>query len=136
MANSQKLSPMQHYNVLVERQDTYRKRRFFRKHLVVVLILAISAFLFYSYQQHFHDEESVIIPVLLFTAFVLFALYPYRTGWLLSSDFYYLIDGSTDNKGNHRCIKCGGRGIWRSGVYKSSHVYCYCSKCKFGLWRE
>lgn len=135
MADS-KLSPIEDYNLTIKLQDAYRKRRFFRKHLVVVLILAAAVFLFYSYQQNFHGEESVLIPVLIVTAFILFSLYPYRTGWLLSPEFYYSVNGSTDSRGNHRCVNCGGRGIRRSGEYKSDHVYCYCSKCQLSLWRE
>lgn len=140
MTSSKKVTPEEHYRFLVYLQNAYLRRRYFRKILPVVLTFAVAAICFYSYQGyyhgHYHDEETTIITVSVITAFVLSGLYPSRLEWLRSSTLYYEIEGSRDAQGKHRCIKCGGRGIWRKGQYKSNDVYCYCSKCQFGLWKE
>lgn len=49
---------------------------------------------------------------------------------------YYSIPGSRDSTGEHRCIHCGHRGIYRHGQYKSNTKYADCSKCKANLWTE
>lgn len=49
---------------------------------------------------------------------------------------YYSIQGSRFEQGDHRCIHCGGRGIWRRSPYKTQHVVAACSKCKTELFRE
>lgn len=54
----------------------------------------------------------------------------------LSRDAYYSVSGSTDDEGEHRCLKCGHRGIHRSTVYKTETTEAHCSKCRFPLWRE
>lgn len=41
---------------------------------------------------------------------------------------YYSIPGSRDDSGNHRCIRCGNRGIFRKGEYKTANKYANCSK--------
>ncbi len=135
MAYDKKADLKRHFELL-QIQDKYRKRRFWHRHLPIVLTLAIAAIAWYSYQQNFHGEESIFIHTGVITLIVLLVLYPYYTSWFLHPDWYYQIKGSTDQNGNHRCINCGGRGIWRKGEYKSKDVYCRCSKCQFDLWKE
>lgn len=55
--------------------------------------------------------------------------------WLFSSE-YYSITGSTDQDGQHRCIFCGHKGIFRQGQYRSNATYASCSKCKTSLFVE
>lgn len=52
-----------------------------------------------------------------------------------SSD-YYSLPHSRDASGGHRCIWCGGRGIWRKGQYKSNATFANCSSCKTLLFNE
>lgn len=47
---------------------------------------------------------------------------------------YYSVPGSRDEQGEHRCIVCGHRGIYRHGKYKSDAEYADCAKCKTTLW--
>lgn len=47
---------------------------------------------------------------------------------------YYSVPGSRDEQGEHRCIGCGHRGIYRHGQYASNAEYANCSKCKTRLW--
>lgn len=51
-----------------------------------------------------------------------------------TEDDYYSVPGSRDEQGEHRCIVCGHRGIYRHGEYKSNAEYADCSKCKTNLW--
>lgn len=130
------INPLDYYKMLVFLQNEYARRQYFRKALPIVLAIAVALVCFYSYQEHYHGEETIFWTVGIIAAFALLMLYPRNTGWLFGSTLYYEINGSRDKQGNHRCINCGGRGIYRSGEYKSDDVYCYCSKCNFGLWQE
>lgn len=47
---------------------------------------------------------------------------------------YYTVPGSKDINGEHRCIWCGHRGIYRHGEYKTNNEHAACSKCKTSLW--
>jgi hypothetical protein len=49
---------------------------------------------------------------------------------------YYGIPGSRDARGEHRCIHCGNKGIYRKGKYKTDNVYANCSKCQHFLFQE
>lgn len=54
----------------------------------------------------------------------------------VSASAYYAIPHSLDAKGEHRCIFCGNRGIWRKGVYRTNNKIANCSKCKAELFYE
>lgn len=43
---------------------------------------------------------------------------------------YYKLPGSRNLKGHHRCIMCGGSGLYRRSGYKSTLEKCRCSKCQ------
>jgi hypothetical protein len=68
--------------------------------------------------------------------FVIFAIGAFilmcSGGW--TESLYYTIPGSRDGSGHHRCIKCGNRGIYRSGEYKSNVTHVNCSKCGRHFW--
>jgi hypothetical protein len=51
-----------------------------------------------------------------------------------SESDYYSVPGSRDDDGEHRCIQCGHRGIYRHGEYKTNAEHAECSKCKQPLW--
>ena len=53
-----------------------------------------------------------------------------------SESSYYELPYSRDDDGNHRCVFCGNRGIYRHGEYRSYTKYADCSKCKTNLWKE
>jgi cold shock CspA family protein/predicted RNA-binding Zn-ribbon protein involved in translation (DUF1610 family) len=54
----------------------------------------------------------------------------------MSQFAYYTIPNSRDQGGNHRCIACGAKGIYRRTPYKSNSTLADCSKCGFELWSE
>jgi hypothetical protein len=55
--------------------------------------------------------------------------------WLSSSE-YYSFPGSRFENGQHRCIFCGAKGIFRQGEYKTDNKYAQCSKCESSLFAE
>ena len=54
----------------------------------------------------------------------------------VSQKNYYTLPSARDESGEHRCIFCGGRGIYRKGVYNSSTVHSNCSKCQKRLFTD
>lgn len=54
----------------------------------------------------------------------------------LTAKQYYKIKGTENTNGEHQCIFCGNRGIYRSTIYKTNTVQCKCSKCKNNLFNE
>ena len=135
MAYNEKAA-LEQYNGMVRLENLYLRRRYFRKIVPIVLTIAFSVIGYYACQPNFIGEKTTFIAVSVITVIILWGFYPFQTGWLHGSTLYYKIDGSTDAQGNHRCIRCGNRGIWRSGQYKSNDVHCYCSQCRFSLWKE
>ena len=58
--------------------------------------------------------------------------------WLygISSKDYYALPYARDESGNHRCIFCGNKGIYRKGEYKTNNTHSSCSKCQKHLFTE
>lgn len=58
--------------------------------------------------------------------------------WLyrISSKDYYALPHARDASGNHRCIFCGNKGIYRKGEYKTNNTHRSCSKCQKHLFTE
>lgn len=50
------------------------------------------------------------------------------------SDDYYSIPHSRDSNGDHRCVLCGNKGIYRQGEYKTQNTHSSCTKCKTHLY--
>jgi len=78
------------------------------------------------------DWYSVIPGLIVVIALTRMA---HKDRWLVMKE-YYSIGGSIDQNGEHRCIFCGNRGIFRKGEYASETTYAACSKCKSPLFIE
>jgi hypothetical protein len=115
------------YDAIVARKQAARARR--RKIGMVigcsVLVAAIAA------AGMNKELEYVFFGVVALLFIVLIA--SGSVAW--SEADYYSVPGSRDDDGEHRCIHCGGRGIYRHGEYKSVSKYADCSKCKKNLWQ-
>lgn len=74
---------------------------------------------------------SIVALIVLFAGT---AVYCAVTQW--SQQDYYSVPGSRDGTGNHRCLWCGNRGIYKHGEYKTNTKYADCSKCGKRLWTE
>jgi uncharacterized membrane protein len=53
--------------------------------------------------------------------------------WLSSAE-YYSFPGARLQNMQHRCIFCGGKGIYIKGLYASNNRYAYCTKCESPLF--
>lgn len=79
------------------------------------------------------DTANVALPCVI--AFVLILLSFGAVNERLTEEEYYALPGSRDSSGEHSCIHCGHRGVYRHSPYRTSHTDADCSKCKKPLWR-
>lgn len=54
----------------------------------------------------------------------------------VTSEYYYSLPGSKNLHGEHTCIFCGNRGIYKSTIYKTNITVNACSKCKKPLFNN
>lgn len=54
----------------------------------------------------------------------------------ISEGEYAALPGARDAHGNHRCVYCGNRGVWKHTPYKTNSTIAACSKCKKELYCE
>jgi predicted RNA-binding Zn-ribbon protein involved in translation (DUF1610 family) len=78
-------------------------------------------------------KESAIFIVCMVLALIMGAWIATLT--TRSSSDYYELPGSTDEHGDHRCIHCGHRGIYRRTPYATQSTIASCSKCQAELFR-
>jgi hypothetical protein len=73
-----------------------------------------------------------------FAAFATLIATTWVVTWVhrVSSRDYYLLPHARDASGEHRCIFCGNRGIYRRGQYKTNNTLSSCSKCQQHLFTE
>ncbi len=57
-------------------------------------------------------------------------------GCQLTNKQYHELVGTQNNSGEHQCVFCGHKGIYRSTPYKTNITECRCSKCKEHLFNE
>ncbi len=82
----------------------------------------------------YHWGQWVEMMIYAVPAFVFSMLHGDENRWLTPRE-YYSLPGSSSG-GEHRCIFCGSRGIYRKGEYKTDNTYARCPKCKEGLFLE
>lgn len=54
----------------------------------------------------------------------------------VTPEYYYSLPGSKNLHGEHTCIFCGNRGIYKSTIYKTNITVNACSKCKKPLFNN
>lgn len=64
----------------------------------------------------------------------MFALVGFFQRKHMTYDYYYTIPTSKDINGQHQCILCGNKGIYKSTIYRTSTVVHSCSKCSQPLF--
>lgn len=78
-----------------------------------------------------------ILGVLIGTAFIgIFFLTFLLAKKSVTEQYYYTLPASKDSEGNHRCIFCGNKGIYKSTIYQTNTVVNACSKCQKPLFRN
>ena len=73
---------------------------------------------------------------LLVIASPILALFVYNILGKFTPTNYYAVEGSLGQDGEHRCIFCGNRGIYRKGEYRTDKKYSSCSACGAFLFQE
>lgn len=79
------------------------------------------------------DPDAGVYFGAFFVILVLSATFMGRNRWLTQEE-YYSITGSRNHNGEHRCIFCGNKGIYRQGEYAGNTKYAQCSKCQEPLF--
>lgn len=105
-------------------ESMYRTRR----QICYLIALALGAF---AYSIGF---EARNVPLLITTGILFITSLSVAVCARWKEADYYSIPGSRDINGEHRCIHCGHRGIYRQGEYKTNNEHAKCSKCKEHLW--
>lgn len=118
-----------------EAYDNYRKELIHRAakrkpvvwgfFFIFVLIALASYFL----------NLGIAVAAFIVMAIVSLAFFINPNRWLSSAE-YYSFPGSRFENGQHRCIFCGAKGIYRQGEYKTNNKYAQCSKCESPLFSE
>lgn len=78
----------------------------------------------------------MITNLTLFAAVALASLLFTNPNRWLSEKEYYSFTGSRTVNGDHQCLFCGHKGIYKKGEYGTQNVYASCSKCKKQLFHE
>lgn len=91
--------------------------------LVAAVVLLVVAWVYVQ------GTGKLVATVFLFIVYV-----NYGRSTYMSQSEYYSIPGSTDDRGEHLCVHCGNRGIFRKGKYKTNNSYANCSKCQGRLF--
>lgn len=99
---------------------------------IVVGVVPLAAVAWWCHLNGYHDGWTIGPAVVAFFGLTILHS-PNR--WLFRGE-YYRIPGSAYPNGDHRCIFCGNKGIWRQGEYKGNSTYARCSKCQESLFVE
>lgn len=107
--------------------STLRKKRYRNVALASVAGGCLFALIFFSFSH-------VVFMGLI--AFAISSVSIFMNFKDIRGSHYYQVPTSTDKRGEHRCIYCSGRGLWRKGIYKSQVVKVNCAKCRNFLFVE
>ena len=98
-----------------------------KKYLFINLLISAVAFVFALIAFH----EAAIFVAIVGLILIISAL-----GCQLNNKQYHSLVGTKNESGEHQCVFCGNRGIYRSTPYKTNITECRCSKCKEHLFNE
>lgn len=104
-----------------------------RKRAVRAVFLLVSGTLVALFGGNLSGSDFYI-PVGIMTVLVLLTFVPYEI-WLTEAQ-YRALPESTNERGEHQCVKCGNRGIHRSTTYQTNSTDAVCSRCRLPLWQE
>ncbi|WP_041930375.1 hypothetical protein [Methylibium petroleiphilum] len=106
-----------------------RMRLIFRISMAVVAALGAGA-------AFLTNGSFLFVMPALICGFLLFAslLFAGNDAPRLKREEYVALPGAQGPDGEHACIACGHRGIYRRTVYKTTTTLADCSKCEQPLW--
>lgn len=108
-----------------------QKKYFITLGLFSLILILITFFVTVNNKSIDFVSSSIVI---LFFSFIFATWIPIYSK--LSPEDYYKFSGTLDNNGNHKCVSCGHKGIYRSKIYRTNIIICKCSKCKYELFCE
>lgn len=90
---------------------------------------------------------TIIFLIALYNYFGQYSLYFIAFGYfmiavlllkppVLNENQYVSLPNSKNNQGQHQCIFCSNKGIWKSTIYKTSVIEHKCSKCHKVLYHQ
>ncbi len=95
--------------------------------------LVIVPFALYIAYIYFFSVNTTLLPFMTVALIMMIFITPNTT---LHRDHYYTLSSSMTRNGNHQCIFCGGRGIYRSTIYRTNITIARCTSCQRILFRE
>ncbi len=108
--------------------ESYRaKRREVRNTALTAAAIVLACGLGYGFAK----ENGFLI-----IASPIIALFVYSAMGRFTASSYYAVDGARGQDGEHRCIFCGARGIYRKGEYRTDKKTASCAKCGTFLFQE
>jgi hypothetical protein len=123
-------------NIGREAYDNYRKelaRRAAKRNPVVWGLFSIFGLI--ALASYFLNQDLAVVGAFIVVALVSLAFSINPNRWLSPSE-YYSFPGARFESGQHRCIFCGAKGIYRRGEYKTNNKYAQCSQCESPLFAE
>ncbi len=109
--------------------DKYKEKSNNPATVIIVYLLALIVLFFIVGG----DLASFFVISLVMLVFAVMGICATR---VVTEEFYYTIPTSRDVNGNHRCIFCGNKGIYKSTIYRTSTTVNACSKCSKELFRN
>jgi hypothetical protein len=99
---------------------------------IILLMAVLLAVCWFAPASSFRTWAAIVCGVIA----ILAGLAIQRADRWLTRGEYYSITGALDQRGEHRCIFCGARGIFRQGQYATNNSFAKCSKCQKSLFAE
>lgn len=95
---------------------------------ILYIVIVIGVFIFCA-----GNIVAFILGALGALAFILPFILATKT---ITPEYYYSLPGSKNSQGDHTCIFCGNKGIYKSTIYKTTTTINACSKCKKPLFHN
>jgi hypothetical protein len=104
--------------------------------ILVIIGYCLALFINLDYDTIMTFSVSYGIVPSGFVIFIAASLLMWAAGTQLNSSEYRALPDALNQHGEHQCLFCGGRGIYKSTIYRTNTVLCKCSKCKKHLFNE
>lgn len=113
----------------IEEEKSSNINKLWLGYFIIIISFGILSFL---------DSFSKYNSFFMFVGFALTILNIIITSHIkkLSDTQYYSIPMSKNSQGQHRCIFCGNKGIYKSTIYKTNTTVNACSKCQEVLYHN
>lgn len=104
-----------------------------RNRIMVVLLTGFGFAAVFGTGAYF--QQNTLLGAAAFVTVILSFIVGTYLGRIREAE-YAVLPGARDMPGNHRCVHCGNRGIWKRTPYQTNSTIAACSKCKEELYYE